>query len=49
MRIIPGCEKCLYDRQVTVAQGIAGEAAREQYVTEIQEILDNRKEKDCAP
>lgn len=49
MRIIPSCEKCLYDRQVSVAQAIADGAAREQYLAEIREILANRKEEDCAP
>lgn len=49
MRIIPSCEKCLYDRQVNIAKAIADERAREQYLAEICEILKNRKEEDCAP
>lgn len=49
MRIIPSCEKCLYDRQVSVAKAIADEKEREQYLAEIREILSNRKEEDCAP
>lgn len=49
MRIIPSCEKCLYERQVTIAQGIADEAIRAQYLAKIREILANRKEEDSAP
>ncbi len=49
MRIIPSCEKCLYDRQVSVAKAIADEETRERYLAEIREILSNRKEEDCAP
>lgn len=49
MRIIPSCEKCLYDRQVNIAQSISDETARESYLIEIREILTNRREEDSAP
>ncbi len=49
MRIIPSCEKCLFDRQVSIAQTISDVEARERYLAEIRELLKNRKEEDCAP
>lgn len=49
MRIIPSCEKCLYDRQVSIAQAVLSEEAGEKYLVEIRELLANRKEGDSAP
>ncbi|MBQ6696865.1 MAG: DUF89 family protein [Lachnospiraceae bacterium] len=49
MRIIPSCEKCLYDRQINIAGVISDEEARDKYLAEIRELLTNRKEDDSAP
>lgn len=49
MRIVPSCEKCLYDRQVSIAQKLEADKAREKYLTEVRELLANRNEEDSAP
>lgn len=49
MRIVPSCEKCLYERQMGIAQSISDENVREEYLAEIREVLVNRKEEDSAP
>lgn len=49
MRIVPGCEKCLYDRQIKLALSIEDEKVRECFLTEIRETLEHRDEEDTAP
>ncbi len=49
MRIVPSCEKCLYERQKSIALNIQDEVARENYLAEIRETLANRDEEDSAP
>lgn len=42
MRISESCARCLYDRQKEKAEN-------PEYLAEIREILDNRKENDTSP
>jgi uncharacterized protein with ATP-grasp and redox domains len=42
MKVSESCAKCLYDRQ-------ANKTDNKEYLAEIREILDNRKENDCSP
>ena len=42
MRISESCAKCLYDRQ-------KNKSDNEAYLSEIRELLDNRKETDTSP
>lgn len=49
MRVIDSCDKCLYDKRVFIAQSIADETKRAEYLKEIRAILDNRDPEDSAP
>lgn len=49
MRVEESCEKCLYDRRVFLAESIADDKRREQYLARIREIIANRGPDDSAP
>lgn len=49
MKIIPSCEKCLYDRQVERIKNVSDNYIKEKYLKEIKSALDNRAETDTAP
>lgn len=49
MKIIPSCEKCLYEKQEKVALRIDDEKKRAEFLEEIRGILRNREEEDCSP
>lgn len=49
MRVVDSCDKCLYDKRVFIAQSIADETKRAEYLKEIRAILDNRDPEDSAP
>ena len=42
MRIAESCAKCLYDRQLNITDN-------KEYLAEVQNLLDNRKENDTSP
>ena len=42
MRISESCAKCLYDRQLNITDN-------KEYLAEVKELLDNRKENDTSP
>lgn len=48
MRIKKSCEACLFDKQEHLANKLSEEKKKE-YLLEIQQILDNRKDTDSAP
>lgn len=49
MRIVESCEKCLWERQVKLAEFIGEEGSRASFLKEIREALDNREEDMSAP
>lgn len=49
MRIVESCEKCLWDRQVKLAETLTQEGAGERYLAEIRDALYNRDPEACSP
>ena len=49
MRIVPSCEKCLYEKQEKVGLAIDDAGMREAFLKEIREVLEQRNPDDCAP
>lgn len=49
MRIIPSCEKCLYGKQMKIAESIEDPKIREEFLREIRTVLEQRKPEDTAP
>lgn len=49
MRIEPGCEECLYLRQVHTSLQIQDEEQQKRYLADVKRLLEEREEDDSAP